>query len=44
MDPLIFRDPAPPALARAVEGMDHKNNPITTDLRERWKAVLSRPS
>jgi hypothetical protein len=44
LDALTFRDPTPPALERAVDGIDSERNPISTGLWDRWKAILPRTS
>ncbi|WP_328393291.1 hypothetical protein [Nocardia sp. NBC_00416] len=45
LDALTFRDPTPPALARAVDEIEgREENPLTTDLWDRWKEILPRPS
>ncbi|WP_063128675.1 hypothetical protein [Nocardia fusca] len=44
LEALTFRGPTPPALERAVDGIGREDNPVTTDLWDRWKALLPRPS
>ncbi|MFD7008122.1 hypothetical protein [Rhodococcus jostii] len=40
LEALTFKDPTPPALRRAVEGLEQVPNPVSDKLWERWRKKL----